>query len=81
LGKNSNFYSEYFKWRTGNGEGYTKYHCIFDEATSCLDITKPHEHKVLQSWEIKGPRGHIAKGIAIQTEAGWKWGCLKKYLS
>lgn len=78
---NSNFYPEYFEWRIGSGAEFKRYHCIFDEESGCLDITKPHEHVVIQSWVIRGPRGHIANGIAVQTEVGWKWGCLSKYLS
>lgn len=81
MNKHHNFYPEYFSWRTGQDLGYTKYHCIFDEELGRFDITKPHEHNVIQSWQIKGPQGHIANGIAVQTEVGWHWGSLPKYLS
>jgi hypothetical protein len=49
--------------------GLTFYNCIFDEKNEKYDSTKPHKHKVVQSW-IACRGSDVRDGVCYEQECG-----------
>ena len=66
---------EYYGYKCS---GLTFYNCIFDETNERYDITKPHKHKVVQSW-LARRGGDVRDGVCYEMENGRIiCGCNKK---